>query len=229
MKKEARKKGKKKKKTLSFPFFFSFLFAFLVFDRHSDERMTPRRPLQRRGHGLPLLPLLFFFLLSFLSSSSAAREQGTETTRPPPPPLSVVRLRSLELGPPGNSEEGPASFSKRLFPFPRLLLEQEDQNPVPAPPLPDARDQRWGPLSKGKQAVVSFGGVKSPLSSSSSSSSSSLSPSAATVAAIEAVNGTVSDSLPEDALLAVGLTEKALAELERDDSEGGGKFFIFLL
>ena len=197
-----------------------------------------RRLFRRSGHDPtpPHLSLVTFFLLLTSSCFPKARaeRQGTEATAPP---FSVVRLRSLEVGP-GSAAAGGVGRSKRLFPFPRLLLEEEDGNShasIPAPPSPDPRDERWGPLSRGAQAIVSFGG-KGPSAPSPppSSSSALLSPSAAAVAAIERIGGAVSDSLPDDALLAVGLTEEALDELEKDQGErsfslGGGLFFFLLL
>lgn len=192
-----------------------------------------RRPSRRGGRGPttpPLLPLAALLLVLLSSSfcflkAAQAREQQH----------SVVRLRSLEVGPAKRLGHS-SSSSKRLFPFPRLLLEGEGAaalSVVPAPPLPDPRDERWGPLSSGAQAIVSFGGKKSPSDAASepfssspffSSSALSLSPSAAAVAAVERVGGVVSDSLPDDALLAVGLTEEALDELEKDQ---GTPFFFF--
>ena len=194
-----------------------------------------RRLFRRSGHDPtpPHLSLVTFFLLLTSSCFPKARaeRQGTEATAPP---FSVVRLRSLEVGP-GSAAAGGVGRSKRLFPFPRLLLEEEDGNShasIPAPPSPDPRDERWGPLSRGAQAIVSFGG-KGPSAPSPppSSSSALLSPSAAAVAAIERIGGAVSDSLPDDALLAVGLTEEALDELEKDQGErsfslGGGALFF---
>lgn len=199
-----------------------------------------RRLFRRSGRDPtpPHLSLVTFLLLLTSSCFPKARaeRQGTEATAPP---FSVVRLRSLEVGPGsdgGGGGAGGVGRSKRLFPFPRLLLEEEDGNShsssIPEPPSPDPRDERWGPLSRGAQAIVSFGG-KGPSAPSPppSSSSALLSPSAAAVAAIERVGGAVSDSLPDDALLAVGLTEEALDKLENDQGErsfslrGGGSFF----
>ena len=199
-----------------------------------------RRPLRRGGRELlmpPLVSLVTFLVLSssFFPKAAQAREQQqgrTEGTTSTPPQHSVVRLRSLEVGPASGGGRAGRSSSKRLFPFPRLLLEEESALGVPAPPLPDPRDERWGPLSRGSQAIVSFGGKSpsssaasepSPSSSPFSSSALSLSPSAAAVAAIERVGGTVSDSLPDGALLAVGLTAEALDELEKDQ----GTVFLF--
>lgn len=197
-----------------------------------------RRPLRRGGRGPttpPLLPLAALLLVLLSSSfcflkAAQAREQQH----------SVVRLRSLEVGPAKRLGHS-SSSSKRLFPFPRLLLEGDGAAAlivVPSPPLPDPRDERWGPLSRGAQAIVSFGGKKSPSDAASepfssspffSSSALSLSPSAAAVAAVERVGGVVSDSLPDDALLAVGLTEEALDELEKDQGTPFFLFWIFFL
>lgn len=204
--------------------FFRCLLPFLMMCRlfrHSGREPIPPPQL--------LLVTILLLLSSFSSfpKEAEAREeqQGTETTTPPP--LSVVRLRSLEVGP-----DRAGHFSKRLFLFPRLLLEEEgNAYSIPAPPSINPRDERWGPLSQGAQAIVSFGGKGPSAASAASEPSSSppsaplLSPSAAAVAAIERVGGTVSDSLPEDALLAVGLTEEALDELEKD--RGSKKSFDF--
>ena len=193
-----------------------------------------RRLSRRGGLASMLLPLLLLlFVLFFLSSPAAAEAKEAATPSPPslPPPQSLVRLRSLEVGP--RPEDSASASGRRIFPFPRLLLEEEEADAannvvIAPPPQPDPKDERWGPLARGTQAIVSFGGgLKKSLSSSSSSSSSPPSPSAAAVAAIERVGGTVSDSLPDDALLAVGLTEEALQELEGD--QGKIFFLIFLL